>query len=123
MRSADIREVDFLVYALEHYENPQCSSLEEFYEDLDRIKYLKRLFNRPDDDQKNRLILNHLIILVNVFGIVAANEILFFRMEEKYHGKLKTYLQFMKVLSNEVRVVDAEAVGIDETLLKELEKI
>lgn len=124
MQSRSIREVDFLVYALEHYENPQCSSLDEFYEDLDRIKYLKRLLNREDeDDQKRRLIVNHIIVLVNVFGIPAANEILFFRMEDKYHVKLKTYLHFLKVLANKVDVVDILPIPMDERLLKELEKL
>lgn len=114
-----------LIFALEHYENPQCGSLEEFYEDLDRIKYLKRLLNRVDGDrgQKNRLILNHLIILTNVFGIDAANRILFFRMEETYHKYLKTYLHFLNVLSRDIPEVRLNDIAIDEPLLQELRMI
>lgn len=116
---------DFLIFALQHYENPQCDSLEEFYEDLDRIKYLKRLMNRIDGDmgQRNRLILNHLIILTNVFGIEAANRILFYRMEEKYHGNLKTFLHYLNVLKSEIPEIDMKSVVLNEPLLEELRKI
>lgn len=116
---------DFLVFALQHYENPQCESLEEFYEDLDRIKYLKRLMNRSEGNvgQRNRLILNHLIILTNVFGIIPANRILFFRMEEKYHKYLKTYLHFLNVLAAEVPEARIQELQMDDSLLEELKKI
>ena len=116
---------DFLVFALQHYENPQCESLEEFYEDLDRIKYLKRLMNRSEGNvgQRNRLILNHLIILTNVFGIIPANRILFFRMEEKYHKYLKTYLHFLNVLASEVPEARIQELQMDDSLLEELKKI
>lgn len=116
---------DFLVFALQHYENPQCESLEEFYEDLDRIKYLKRLMNRSEGNvgQRNRLILNHLIILTNVFGIIPANRILFFRMEEKYHKYLKTYLHFLNVLAVEVPEARIQELQMDDSLLEELKKI
>lgn len=116
---------DFLVFALEHYENPQCGSLEEFYEDIDRIKYLKRLLNRQDGDagQKNRLILNHMIILTNVFGGCTASRILFFKMEQKYHGQLKTYLHFLNMLPKEIPEADLMGVEIDRMLLEELRKL
>lgn len=116
---------EFLLFALQHYENPQCGSLEEFYEDLDRIKYLKRLMNRDDGDlaQRNRLILNHLIILTNVFGVRNANRILFFRMEERYHRCLKTFLQYLNMVVNEIPEVRLEGIQVDESLLAELRKI
>lgn len=115
----------FLVFALEHYDNPQCTSMEEFYEDLDRIKYLKRLMNRTDGDpaQKNRLILNHIIILTNVFGITPANRILFFRMEQKYHKYLKTYLHFLNVLALQIPEATISEMEMDGQLLEELRKI
>ena len=120
-----ISEEDFLIFALQHYENPQCGSLEEFYEDLDRIKYLKRLMNRTDGDieQRNRLVLNHLIILTNVFGIEIGNRILFYRMEQKYHAMLKTFLHFLNVLHYEIPEADIAAIEMDEQLLEKLRKI
>lgn len=116
---------DFLIFALQHYDNPQCDSLEEFYEDLDRIKYLKRLMNRSDGDlsQRNRLILNHLIILTNVFGIVPGNRILFHRMDEKYHVCLKTFLHFLNLLRTDIPEIDTTAIAIDESLLNELRRL
>jgi hypothetical protein len=120
-----LSEEGFLMFALQHYENPQCGSLEEFYEDLDRIKYLKRLMNRMDGDleQRNRLILNHLIILTNVFGIETGNRILFYRMEQKYHKMLKTFLYFLNVLYHQISEVDITKIEIDEQLLEKLRKI
>lgn len=125
MDETQICDEDFLVFALQHYENPQCISLEEFYEDLDRIKYLKRLMNRVDRDngQRNRLVLNHIIILTNVFGARNANRILFFRMEQKYHKYLKTYLHFLNMLVAEIPEANLAVVEIDNKLFEELRKI
>ena len=116
---------DFLSFALQHYDNPQCGSLEEFYEDLDRIKYIKRLMNREDGDlgQRNRLILNHLIIMTNVFGIEEGNRILFYRMEEKFYPRLKTFLYFLNVLHLEIPEADLAAIPMESKLLEELRKI
>ena len=110
---------DFLSFALQHYDNPQCGSLEEFYEDLDRIKYIKRLLNREDGDlgQRNRLILNHLIIMTNVFGIEEGNRILFYRMEEKFYPRLKTFLYFLNVLHLEIPEADIAAIPMESKLL------
>jgi hypothetical protein len=120
-----ICDEDFLIFALEHYENPQCKSFEEFYEDIDRIKYLKRLLNRQDGDagQKNRLILNHIIILTNVFGGKIASRLLFFKMDQKYHGQLKTYLHFLEMLPKEIPEADLSILEIDRILLEELRKL
>ena len=72
-------ESNFLLYAAKHYDNPQCFDTIEFYEDLKRFKYIKRLFNRyiEDGDLKERLVLNHIVILFNLFGVKAAIRMLF----------------------------------------------
>lgn len=125
MQEKPLNDEEFLIFSLQHYENPQCESLEEFYEDLDRIKYLKRLMNRTDGDaeQKNRLILNHLIVLTNVFGIVPCCRILFFRMESKYHQKLKTYLKYLNVLAVQIPELDLMNIELDEELTNQLRNI
>lgn len=125
MQDDVLSDEEFLIFSLQHYENPQCSSLEEFYEDLDRIKYLKRLMNRGDGDagQKNRLILNHLIILTNVFGIVPGCRILFYRMEQKYHRQLKTYLHYLNMLAREIPETNISLIEMDNALLEELRRI
>ena len=78
---------NFLLYAIKSYDNPSCISIEEFYDDLNRIKYIKRLFNKYDlkKSLKDRLLLNHILILNNVFGVEACSRILFFKIEPRYH--------------------------------------
>ena len=116
---------NFLDYAIQHYENPECKDMDEFSEDVNRIKYLKRLFSRYDQegDLKSRLILNHLIIFNNVFGMVPACRILFFRVEEKYYPILKTSLVFLDKLPTYIPEVDLDSIPLDHKILLELEKV
>ena len=96
-----LTESTFLLYAMKHYDNPQCTEMSEFEEDVKRFQYLRKLFSRYrlDNELKERLILNHLIVIYNVFGPQATN-MLFMRLHE-YHEYLKPfveYLNFMPVL-------------------------
>lgn len=74
---------NFLLYAAKHYDNPQCFDTIEFYEDLKKFKYIKRLLNRyvEDGDLKERLILNHIVVLFNLFGAHATIRMLFLKCE------------------------------------------
>ena len=85
---------------MQHYDNPQCVEVEEFNDDLRRIKYIKRLFNQYDIDGvlKERLILNHIIVFFNVFQTRAATRILFFKIEEKFWPMLKTFLFYLRFM-------------------------
>jgi hypothetical protein len=96
----ELTDENFLFFASRNYDNPQCTSIEEFYEDLQRIKYLRRLLRRyyENDDLQERLILNHIIIIYNSFGIKAANRMVFFKVEEKYWSILKTFLVYLNYL-------------------------
>ena len=86
------------MYAAQTYENPQCADISEFEEDLKRFQYLRKLFGRyrQDDDLKERLILNHLIIIYNVFGPEATN-MLFMRLHE-YHEYLKPFVEYLNFM-------------------------
>ena len=68
----DLNDDNFLMYAMREYNNMQCTDIEEFYDDLKKIKYIKRLFNQyhTEGTLKERLILNHLIVFYNVFPVV-----------------------------------------------------
>ena len=79
MKFEDLNEENFLMYSMREYSNIQCTDIEEFYDDLKKIKYIKRLFNiyRNNGQLKERLILNHLIIFYNVFSVEAGTRILF----------------------------------------------
>lgn len=93
-----LTESTFLLFASKHYENPQCSDISEFEEDLKRFQYLRKLFGRyrQDDDLKERLILNHLIIIYNVFGPEATN-MLFMKLHE-FHDCLKPFVEYLNYM-------------------------
>ncbi len=96
----DFDDEAFLEYAMDHYKNPSCSGKEEFDEDMNRIKYVKRLFGRyfSTGELKERLILNHIIIFYNVFEMEAATKMLFYRMEDKFKPLVKTFLVYLNYL-------------------------
>jgi hypothetical protein len=100
---------NFLLYAAKNYDNPQCFDTIEFYEDLKRFKYIKRLLNRyvEDGDLKERLIINHIVVLFNLFGVHAAIRMLFFKCE----GLEKCLVPFLIALNNLPDRV--ENIGID----------
>lgn len=92
----ELNEENFLLFAIKHYENPQSVTYEDFEEDLKRFKYLKRLFKRyvKTGILRTHLILNHLIILYNVWG-EAATPLLLYKLEREYWSSLKTFLVFL----------------------------
>ncbi len=96
----ELTNSNFKLFAARHYNNSECTDIDEFIEDLNRFKYLKRLFKRYEinDDLQERLILNHIIVLYNVFGIEAANKMIWFKVEENHYSQLKTFLIFLNYL-------------------------
>lgn len=112
----------FLQYAMENYRNPSCSGKEEFDEDINRIKYVKRLFGRyfSTGELKERLILNHIIIFYNVFEMEAATKMLFYRMEDKFKPLLKTFLVYLNYLPEEEKYV---RVPMDTKVIAILRKL
>lgn len=87
MHNERLDETNFMLYAAKHYDNPSCFDTLEFYEDLNRFKYIKRLLSRYEEtgELKERLILNHIIILYNLFGVPATTRMLFFKLRGFYH--------------------------------------
>ena len=94
---------NFEEYAVRNYKNPNCVSVLEFLDDLKKIKYIKRLINKYADkgELRERLILNHIIFLSNVFGVEATVAMLKFRIEEDQHKILNTFLVFLRYLASE----------------------
>ena len=92
------------MFALLHYDNPHCVDIKEYFEDVRKLKYIKRLFNRYKEDGviKERLILNHIISFYNVFSNDAAARLLFFRVGTEYHSLLKTFLVFLNLMPVQV---------------------
>lgn len=87
---------NFLVYAMHHYDNPQCHSVDEFEEDLKRFLYIKKLLSRytNSDTLRERLILNHIIILYNLFGDALTN-MLFYKIDQRDWPILVTFLVYL----------------------------
>ena len=95
----NLNDDNFLLYCIKHYDNPQCKNLDEFNEDIKRIKYIKKLLTRyiQTGDLKERLILNHLVILNNVFGPVPLCRILFLKIP-KYSKYVKPFLVLLSIM-------------------------
>ena len=108
------------IFALRHYDN-RGASKEEFDDDMNRFKYLKRLFRKYDTSKefKSRLIINHIIILANVFGVDAATTLLFFKIDKQHWSILKTVLIFLDYMPQD-EMIDLDT---DQNVMEELKRI
>ena len=112
MKFDDLNEGTFLMYSMKEYNNIQCVDIEEYYDDLKKIKYIKRLFNiyKNDGQLKERLILNHLITWYNVFPSQAGTRILFYKIEEHFWPMLKTFLIFLERMPNKIESIRGKEI-------------
>ena len=95
---------NFSAYAMKHYDDPQCEDIEDFQEDLRRFRYLKRLLHRyhENGELRERLMLNHLICLFNVFGYDPCMRMLQFKIKDKsYWTSIKTMLLYLGYVSED----------------------
>ena len=103
MKFENLTEENYLQYAVSSYTNIRCHGIEEFYEDLLILKYIKKLFRKYKETgvfeaPRLRLALNHIIIFYNVFKPESATRILFFKLEPELHSTLKTFLVFLNLM-------------------------
>lgn len=114
----DLTEDNFIMYAMKAYSSPHCI-MSEFESDLKRTKYLKRLFRRYKITKglKERLILNHIILLYNVFNAEAATRILFFRIDEKDYDILKTFLIYLNYMPDRVKGINGKDIISSDILI------
>ena len=107
----DLNDDNFLLYAIKAYDKPNCV-MSEFEEDIKRFDYLKRLFFRYKEynDLKERLIINHIIILNNVFGPENTIRMLFFRLGEKHFSYLKTFLLFLNLMPDKIKGINGKNI-------------
>jgi len=112
---------NFSLYAAQHYTNPRVLNVDEFYEDLNKFKYVKKLFTKykTSGDLKERLILNHIISIYNVFNIEAATKMCFFKMDEESYPALKTFLLYL----NYIQEHEFINIQCDLYVVKKLNKI
>jgi hypothetical protein len=107
----DLNDENFMMYAVKCYRSPQCI-MSEFEGDIKRTKYLKRLFRRYKTAKilKERLILNHIILLNNVFGVEATSRILFYKIDERDYDLLKTFLDYLRLMPDQVKGVNGKTI-------------
>ena len=112
---------NLIVFAAKHYYNPKCIDSEEFFEDLKRFKYIKRLLNRykTSGELSERLILNHLIVIFNVFGNEAGLDILELKVELDHWPTLKPFLIFLKTIKN----TEYTNIDMDKLVVERLREI
>lgn len=118
----DLLEEDLVKFAAKHYYSPKGKiDPEEFYDDLKRFKYIKRLVNRylETGNLSERLILNHTIVIFNVFGNYAAIRILGLKLENKHWAVIKPFLQYL----NYVRPYDLANIQADMEVVEKLKRI
>lgn len=120
---SELNEENFLLFAIKNYENPQAVTKEDFDKDLHHFKYIKRLLKRYKNtgELKTHLLLNHFIILYNIFG-EAATPMLFFKIEKDLWSVMKTFILFLNRLPQYPKCYIHD-IAIDIDCLAELQKI
>lgn len=125
----DLTNENIMIYAMKVYDKPNCI-MSEFKEDMKRFNYLKRLFRRYSKvgEMRERLVLNHLVVLYNVFGVEATTRLLFFKMSKSDYPALKTYLLFLSYMPDVVRGIKGQdilssEISVDMVIAEILRKI
>ena len=118
----ELTEKNVLLYAAKYYYKPQFSDVEEFYEDLARFKYILRLLRKYNETGliQERLVLNHIIVIYNVFEIHAANRMMFYRIDQELWSYLKPFLIYLNYLPEDNKY---NHVLIDLNIAKKLQTI
>jgi len=107
----DLNSENFLLYAMKAYDKPNCI-MSEFKEDMKRFNYLKRLFRRYRKlgELRERLVINHIIVLYNVFGVEAATRLLFYKVLKDDYSTLKTYLLFLNYMPSVIKGIRGQDI-------------
>lgn len=130
MQFEQLTNENFLIYCAKHYDNPHCQSTEEFIEDLKHIKYIKKLLTRYNEggELKERLILNHLTILCNLFGPEALCRILYLKMRSQF-PYIKPFLILLNIMPDKIfnvngeMVVDTALIAMDQHIINVLRSV
>lgn len=120
---SELNEENFLLFAIKNYENPQAVTKEDFYKDLNHFKYIKRLLKRYKNtgDLKVNLLLNHFIILYNIFG-EATTPMLFYKLDSDLWPTMKTFIMFLNKLPDYCHP-QLQQLPLDDYCLEQIESI
>lgn len=119
---------NYILYAARHYDNPSCKSMEEFTDDLARIVYVKRLLRKYErtGELRDRLLMNHIITLYNVFGSDAATRLMFFKLESDLHSMLKTFMVYLGYVGDGTVIpegIDIVRIPLDQKIVERLRSL
>lgn len=125
-----LTDANFVMYAMKNYDNQSCCSIDEFNEDINRFKYIKKLLTRyiETGELKERLILNHIIVLNNVFGAGPLNRMLFLKLD-KHLTYIKPFLVMLSILPEyvtgvkEQHVIVTDLIPMDEGIITALRNL
>lgn len=123
MRFDELNENNYMMFAIKHYENPQAVTQEDFLEDMKKFKYIKRLLRKYKNggDLKTHLLINHFLILYNIFGD-AATPLLFFKIDKDLWGIVKTFMVFLQRFPEYPRSI-LHDIDLDYNCLQQLQKL
>ena len=125
----ELTDDNFMIFAAKHYMNPHCRGIDDFNDDLNHFKYLKRLFNRFQKDGilKINLIIGHIIVLYNVFEAQAMTRMLFHKIEEDQWSLLKPFLIMLNHLPEQIveglRIINTVEISLNKEIVAELRLI
>ena len=116
MNFEELNDENFIFYAASNYLNPKSITIDEFYEDLNHIKYIKRLLNRylNHKELKINLIINHMILLYNVFEPQAMTKMLFYKLDDVHYPILKPFLIQLSFLPKQVGKIETDLIPLDQ---------
>ena len=116
-----ITSENVMMFAIKYYDNPQCEGEKEFYDDMKKFKYIKRLLRKYDDSGvlRERLVLNHIIVLNNLFGPEACVTLLLFKIQREYWDTLKSFLLYLNI----IREDELKEVQENKEVLEVLRKL
>ena len=123
MNFTELTEDNYVLFAIKYYDNPSAFTKEDFLDDLRRFKYIKRLINKylKNGEVKLHLLLNHIIIVYNVFN-EAATPLLFYKMDKEYWSIIKSIMIFLERYP-EVETETLKKIPINEQIIKELQSL
>ena len=125
----ELTDDNFMIFAAKHYMNPHCRGIDDFNDDLNHFKYLKRLFNRFQKDGilKINLIIGHIIVLYNVFEAQAMTRMLFFKIDQDQWSLLKPFLVMLNHLPEQIvegsKIINTVDIPLDKEIVEELRVI
>jgi hypothetical protein len=115
MQKFELNDDNVVLFLMKHYDNPGCSGIQEFYDDVKRFKYVRRLFKKYDSqgELRERLIINHLVVLSNLFGVETLSKVLAYKIDVCFYKYLKPFMLYLNMNAEEITCEDMDQHIID----------